>query len=102
MSAQAEEAIAAIPADLDTNQEHPYFKRVMVYKGEWDAREILDIDKPGADWTAGDITAGYGIGSWFRYNGDDETAELIHRKILETPYWNAWAWVVTDREYEDR
>lgn len=102
MTDKAEAAIAAIPADLDTNREHPYFKRVMVYKGEWDAFDYVDLDKPGAEWTAGEITVGYGIANWFRFNGDDETAETIHRKILETPYWNAWAYVVTDKEYEDR
>lgn len=102
MAEAAAAVIAAIPADLDTNREHPYFKRVMVYKGEWDAFDYVDIDKPGTQWTAGDITVGYGIANWFRFNGDEEAAEAIHRKILETPYWNAWAYVVTDKEYEDR
>ena len=102
MAEAAQAAIDAIPADLQTNREHPYFKRVMVYKGEWEPGNFLNLDKPGEDWSGGDITVGYGIANWYRFNGESDRAEQIHRKILQSPYWNAWAWVVTDKEYEDR
>lgn len=102
MRDEAAAALEKIPPDLDTNRDHPYFKRVMVYKGVLDPSEIIDVDKPAADWTGFDITAGYGIGNWYRFNGDADTADMIHGKILETPYWNAWAYVVTDREFARR
>ena len=98
----AEAAIAAIPADLETNREHPYFKRVMVYKGELNPVDVIDIDKPAAEWNGFDITAGYGVANWYAFNGDAETSRTIHEKILKTPYWNSWAYVVTDREYSSR
>ena len=102
MDDEAAAVIGAIPADLDTNREHPYFKRVMVYKGELAPADVIDLGKPVDEWTGFDITAGYGIANWYAFNGDATTSETIHRKILETPYWNAWAYVVTDREYADR
>lgn len=102
MHDEAAAAIAAIPADLDTNREHPYFKRVMVYKGELEPGDVIDADKPASEWNGFDITAGYGIANWYAFNGDTATGERIHRKILETPFWNAWAYVVTDREYAGR
>ena len=102
MHDEAAAAIAAIPADMDTNQEHPYFRRVMVYKGELAPTDVLDFEKPASEWNGFDNTAGYGVANWFAFNGDAETSEMIHRKILATPFWNAWAYVVTDREYSDR
>ena len=102
MHDEAEAAIAAIPPDLDTNREHPYFKRVMVYKGELPPADVIDSGKPASEWNGFDITAGYGIANWHTFNGDAATGEAIHRKILETPFWNAWAYVVTDREYANR
>lgn len=99
---EAAAAIAKIPADMDTNREHPYFKRVMVYKGELSPGDVIDVDKPVSDWNGFDITAGYGIANWHAFSGDTVAAERIHRSILETPFWNAWAFVVTDKEYEDR
>ncbi len=99
---EAEAAISMIPADMDTNRDHPYFKRVMVYKGELPIGELLDVDKPADEWTGFDITVGYGIANWLAFNGDSAASERIHRKILATPFWNAWAYVVTDKQYEDR
>ncbi len=94
----AQAAIDKIAPDLETNREHPYFKRVMLYKGELSPDDLLDTNKPIGDWTGYDITVGYGIGNWSRFNNDPATADDIQQKILETPFWNAWAYVVTDRE----
>lgn len=94
----AERVIAAIPADIDASPEYSYYKRVRLYKGLVDARDILDMDKPAEDWTGGDITTGYGVANWHKFNGDEEMAQAIYDKILQTPYWSAWAYVVTDRE----
>ena len=99
---EAETAIAAIPVDIDTNREHPYFKRVMMYKGELTPSDLVDIDKPSSQWTGFDVTAGYGIANWFAAEGDQATADMILGKIVETPFWNSWAYVVTDRELADR
>ena len=99
---EADAAIALIPAEMDTNRDHPYFKRVMVYKGELPIEDVLDVEKPAEEWTGYDITVGYGIANWHAFNGDVASSERIHRKILATPFWNAWAYVVTDKQYEDR
>jgi len=99
---EAAAVIATIPADLDTNQDHPYFKRMLVYKGEAAVAEVLDVDKPIEEWTGADITVGYGVANWYAFNGNPQTAEQIHRTILQTPYWNAWAWVTTDKAYQAR
>lgn len=96
--AEAQRAIDAIGDDVDANHEHPYFKRVMVYKGITDPATLIDIEKPAENWTGGDITTGYGVANWYAFNGDITTAQAIYDKILETPYWTAWAWTVTDRE----
>ena len=98
MPEDAERVIAAIPADTDASPEYSYYKRVMLYKGLVEAADILDMDKPAGDWTGGDITTGYGVANWHKFNGDEETAQAIYDKILQSPYWSAWAYVVTDRE----
>jgi tetratricopeptide (TPR) repeat protein len=97
-SSEAARVIDAIPADIDADRNHPYFHRVMVYKGIEDPADLLDIDKPGDQWTGRDITLGYGIANWYKFNGDVESAEKIYKAILQTPFWNSWAYVVTDKE----
>lgn len=97
-STEAARVIDAIPEDIDTDRNHPYFHRVMVYKGIEDPAHLLDIDKPADQWTGRDITLGYGIANWYKLNGDEESAEKIYKAILQTPFWNSWAYVVTDKE----
>lgn len=94
----AARVVAAISPDIETDRNHVYFQRVMLYKGMAQPGDILDIDKPEADWNGRDITIGYGVANWYKYNGDEETADKIYRAILQSPYWSAWAYVVTDRE----
>ena len=96
---EAARVIDAIPADIDADRNHPYFHRVMVYKGITKPAELLDVNKPADEWTGRDITLGYGIANWYKFNGDEQTAEKIHKTILQTPFWNSWAYVVTDKEY---
>ncbi len=95
---KANGAVAMVPADIDADPNHPYFKRVMLYKGAVKPDDVLDGDKPPNEWTARDITTGYGVASWLSFEGNSETADPIYRTILQSPYWNAWAFVATERE----
>lgn len=95
---KAAAAIAAIAPDIEANTERSYYKRVMLYKGLLAPEDIIDISKPGSDWTGGGITTGYGVANWYKEQGESEIAQEIYDKILETPWWSAWAYVVTDRE----
>lgn len=98
----AKAAIAVIPPDIEGRETSPYYKRVMLYKGVMAPEDILDIHKPAEEWTGADMTTGYGVGNWYLFNGDAETAEMIHMKVLQSPFWNAWAYVAADKDYEDR
>ena len=98
---KAQAVIDAIPADIDTD-DTGYYRRVMLYKGELELADVLDVAKPVAEWSGGDMTIAYGVANWLRYQGEEATAERLHRSILESPYWGAWAYVVTDRAYARR
>jgi len=97
-SSEAARVVDAIPADIDADRNHPYFHRVMVYKGIEKPEEVLDFNKPVNQWTGRDVTLGYGIANWYKFNGDEATAKKIYKAILQTPFWNSWAYVVTDKE----
>ncbi len=95
---KAAKVIEPITPDYDTDRNHVYFKRVMLYKGIANPENFVDLTKPTDQWTAGDITLAYALGSWNQYNDKPEVAKSIYSKILETPVWNTWAYVVTDKE----
>lgn len=95
---KASEALEAVPEDLDVSPTYSYFQRILVYKGLKTPDEFLDLGKPGEEWDGREITSGYGMANWYKWNGDAAKAQLIYDNILKTPYWSSWAYVVTDRE----
>ena len=95
---KAQAALAYVPDDIDVNPGYSYWQRVQVYKGLAAPDEFLDLEKPGAEWDGREITSGYGLANWYKWNGDEAAAQLIYDNILETPFWSSWAYVVTDRE----
>ena len=95
---KAREALNAVPDDIEANPNYSYYQRVMLYKGLRNPEDLLDLDKPGAEWDGREITTGYGVANWYKAQGDEDTAQLIFDNILMTPYWSSWAYVVTDRE----
>lgn len=48
------------------------------------------------------MTYDYAVGNWYKMKGDNATALKMYQGILESPYWNAWDYVVTDRELSRR
>ncbi|MBC6402703.1 MAG: CocE/NonD family hydrolase [Hyphomonadaceae bacterium] len=96
--AEAARVLEAVTADIEADRSRAYYKRVMVYKGLLDPDGLVDLEKPGYQWSGGDITLGYGIANWYAANGDTEKAQKIYDNILMSPWWGAWAYVVTDRE----
>ena len=96
--AKAEEALKRVPDDIEARSTYSYYQRVMLYKGLSKPEDLLDLAKPGAEWDGREITTGYGVANWYGQQGDEKTAQLIYDNILQTPFWSAWAYVVTDRE----
>lgn len=85
--------------DMNLDKGHPYFKRIMLYKGEVKIEDIFDQDKPVEKWTARDMTIAYGVANWSVYQGNSKDAEKIYKNILTTPFWNTWAYIAAEKEY---
>lgn len=93
---RAAAALTGLPETLPDAANQAYARRVQLYQGLVEPKDILDIEKP--EWTGGDITIAYGVANWYAFNGDEEMAERIYRRIVDTPFWSAWAYVAAERE----
>ena len=96
--AAADKALDAISPDISADKSKPYYKRVMIYKGLSNFEEVIDLNKDPADWTALDVTIGYGVASWLRYNGDASAAKNIYDTILKSNYWQIWAYLTAESD----
>lgn len=96
---KAQKLLEPITADFDTDQEHPYFRRVMLYKGIITPEELVDVNQDPAKTSVSDVTKMYGLANWYRYQGDTEKAMGLYRKIIQSESgWPGFAFAAAEKE----
>ncbi len=97
--AEASELLAPITADLGVVENDAYHRRLLMYKGEVDPADLLDlraVDDP--DVALNIATQGYGVGNWYLYNGDEERAREVFERIIEGTSWAAFGYIAAEAE----
>lgn len=76
-----------------------YDQRMRLYRGELDPAEIRATlsDNPLVL-----TTLGYGLGNWYHFNGDVETAHQIYRELLDTGARYAFAYMAAESDLAGR
>ncbi len=92
---EAQEVLEPITADMKILENDAYHKRLLMYKGEIAPDEILNLDEADALQIA---TYGYGVANWYFYNGDQEKAVEIYRKVLAGTYWAAFGYIAAEAD----
>lgn len=88
-----------IPADMDTDREHPYFRRVMLYKGNITPGELVDVNQDPAKTSVGDVTKMYGLANWYAYQGEKDKAMQLYKKIVQSESgWPGFAYAAAEKE----
>jgi hypothetical protein len=83
-----------VSGDMDIVENFGYFDLVMMYRGE----QTVDDVRGAAQDPLHDATVGYGIGNWYYYNGQPETAERLFGAILEGSQWAAFGYIAAEAE----
>ncbi len=95
---KAEQVLDKIHSDMKIIENDAYFKRLLMYKGEVEPSELLDLENNDPDQLLNLVTQGYGVGNWYFYNGDERTAREIFQKIVGTAYWSAFGYVAAEAD----
>ena len=90
----AQVVLIPITADLPVIENGSYHRLLLMYKGELTPDSLL---APGMG-SVEDVTLAYGVGNWHLYNGREEQALAIFRKILESPQWAAFGYIAAEAE----
>ncbi len=98
-TAEAQKLLEPITPDFDTDREHPYFRRVMLYKGVITPEELVDVNQDPASTSVGDVTKMYGLANWYAYQGDQEKAMTLYKKIVQSESgWPGFAFAAAEKE----
>ncbi len=96
---EAIELLAPITANLDVVENDAYHRRLLMYKGEVEPDDLLDlraVDDP--DVALNIATQGYGVGNWYLYNRDEARALEIFERILDGTSWAAFGYIAAEAE----
>jgi len=89
----------AITADMEIIENDSYHRRLLMYKGELAAGDLLDlrsVDDP--DQAVNVATQGYGVGNWYLTSGDEARAIEVYERILESTSWAAFGYIAAEAD----
>ena len=92
---EARAVLKGISADMDVIENFGYHELLLMYRGERDPQELLEPE--GEDGIAA-ATVAYGVGNWFRQQGDEERAHAVFETILEGGSWPAFGYLAAEAE----
>ncbi|MEM8862299.1 MAG: tetratricopeptide repeat protein [Chloroflexota bacterium] len=96
---EAEKLLDHISQDMTLIESHSYHQRLMMYKGVYSAEQVLnpEDDRP-EDRLLTLATQGYGVATWYLYNGDQARARKIYQQVIETGFWSAFGYIAAEVE----
>jgi tetratricopeptide (TPR) repeat protein len=95
----AKRVLEPIRADLDVIENGAYHRLLLMYKGELPVDSLLSTSSSAA---LEDVTAAYGVGNWYLYNGDPARAREIFQKVVATGNWPAFGAIAAEAELARR
>lgn len=88
----AGEVLTPIRQDMDLLENESYHRLLLVFKGDFDEKSLLDNASTPLD----NATIGYGIGNWHYVNGRTERAEEIFRDVYQGSNWAAFGYIAAE------
>jgi dipeptidyl aminopeptidase/acylaminoacyl peptidase/tetratricopeptide (TPR) repeat protein len=91
---EAAEVLRPISKDLKVVDNHAYWNRLLMYKGEKTPEDLLGPQEDPVQLA----TYGYGVGNWYLYNGQREKAREVFERIVRGPGWPAFGFIAAEAE----
>lgn len=88
----AGEVLEPISREMDLIENENYHKLLLVFKGNFDEKSLLD----NAETSLENATIGYGLGNWHYVNGRTERAKEIFRNVYQEGNWAAFGYIAAE------
>ena len=92
---EAARVLEPIERELDVIENGAYHRLLLMYKGEIPVDSLLHSTSSGA---LDDVTAAYGVGNWYLYNGQPARAREIFQRVVRTGNWAAFGSIAAEAE----
>ncbi|MBL8767240.1 MAG: hypothetical protein JNL94_07745, partial [Planctomycetes bacterium] len=101
-TAEADDALRAIRADLPIVEYHAYFALCRVYRGELDGDRVLADAAAKGPASTDYATVAYGVGNWHFVHGRVDRAYEVWAEAARAPMWAAFGRIASEAEIARR
>jgi tetratricopeptide (TPR) repeat protein len=96
--AEAAAVLEPISSGMRILENDAYHRRLLMYKGELAPEALLGDDGDALQVA----TQGYGVGSWYLYNGQPERAREVFEHVVGLGNWPAFGHIAAEAELRRR
>lgn len=96
---EAKTLLASITPTMDVIENTAYFRRLLLYKGEFSVDSLLN---PASADELQFVTQGYGVANWYLTNGDSAKGNAILDRVLASNYWAAFGFIAAEADVSRR
>ena len=96
MDIPAGDVLEKITGQMNIIENESYHKLLMVFKGDFEERSLLDDSKTPLN----NATIGYGLGNWHYINGREDRAQDLFQKVYNAEGWNAFGYIAAETDLE--
>lgn len=93
---EANKLLEKVHGEMDIIENHHYHNCLLMYKGEKTPEKLMDEARAQGD--LGLVTTGYGVATWYRYNGQEKKAVEILRMILSVEGWAGFGYIAAESD----
>lgn len=90
----AGEVLEPIEVNMDLIENESYHKLLLVFKGVFDERTLLEEQENELNIA----TVGYGLGNWHYVNGREDHARQLYRRVYEDGSWPAFGYIAAETD----
>jgi tetratricopeptide (TPR) repeat protein len=91
---EAAAVLEPFSADMEIIENDSYHRLILLYRGELSPNDLVD---PAAVTDPSTASMVYGVGNWYRYNGQPDRATEIFRTFVEgTDQWAAFGFIAAE------
>jgi dipeptidyl aminopeptidase/acylaminoacyl peptidase len=95
---EAQALLGPITGDLKVIENHAYWNRLLMYKGQKTPEELLGPRQDAVELA----TYGYGVGHWYLVNGQPARGREIFEKVVSGTQWPAFGYIAAEAELARR
>ena len=93
---EAQRVVKPVRADMEIIENQAYHKLCLLYKG---INKIEDLTVK-SDGDIMDDALAYGIGNWYYYNGDTDSAKDNFERITRGPHWASFGFIAAEADFQ--